>query len=121
MVVPAAFAETGGELDLFSPEPPTFSPADSAAPAALCPCITGYSTLTPSNTSHTGFGSTCSAAQSNLQVQLWSAALTQCEWDVCSLQVIYKNTCYTPPGGGKAADGYALFGCYAYNGSCTLP
>lgn len=119
--VPAASAATGAELGGFSPAPPLFSPVDSPKPAALCPCILGYSTLTPSNTSDTGYGATCGAAQSSLQTQLWAAALTQCEWDVCSLQVIYKNTCYTPPGGGKAADGYALFGCYAYNGSCTLP
>jgi hypothetical protein len=120
-VVPGAAAQEATEADLFSDSALLFSPVASAAPAALCPCITGYSTLTPSNTSDTGLGSSCTAAQNALRNQLWAAAATQCEWDVCSLQVVYKNTCYTPPGGGKASDGYALFGCYAYNGSCTLP
>jgi hypothetical protein len=77
-------------------------------------CVTGYTTSPSDTASHWGKGSSCSAAQSDLDQKLLDAAEQFCgptSIGSCQLQVQVTAPCWHN-GTEYVVDGYADFGCY---------
>jgi hypothetical protein len=60
-----------------------------------------------------GTGSTCAAAQSNLQAILNADIAADCGslFNSCRFGVVYVDDCYDNPGGGLASQGWEGYGC----------
>ncbi len=115
------------------------APANSDALAALfnpapvsqatCIACTGNYTTSPGGgaASHWGMGTSCTAAQTDLNNQTRAAANSVCysidDYGVCSFSVVVTGACWSPSYGTYQVDGYANFKCrvWTYAPGCILP
>jgi|HubBroStandDraft_3_1064219.scaffolds.fasta_scaffold232464_2 hypothetical protein len=81
----------------------------TAKPAHALRCCDNDST-TPVEV---GTGSTCAAAQANLQALVNADVAADCGslTQSCRFGLTYLDDCYDNPGGGLASQGYESYGC----------
>lgn len=100
------------ESELFTPAP---------EPKIICDrCLGLYTTApAPGQASAWGKGSSCAAAQADLDNQLWQQADVHCfnlgHDSACSVTTVVTGACWWKPSEGKyIVDGYATHKCSVY-------